>query len=295
MKLKNAPFTALTFASLLGLASLLQASVLVSEDFSYTNGALSGKNGGTGFSNAWSNSGFNVAAGVASADTEALRSFTAHTFGNSGTIWISYDWGYAAKPSENSSYGGLTFFAGGSERFLIGNPWPGSGHDKWQMNGSSQSSEINYGGMKTAVAKITLGAGATSTVELWVGPTGSPVNVSGAPIATATGRNLEGVDGIRIGGNDFGADNPQSFDHLLIGTTAADVDATSPPVLTTGTWTNTAGGQWSTTGNWLGNLVANGSDNTANFSTLRPYGCDRTKSRAIPLIRLRKGKCRVWF
>ena len=34
------------------------------------------------------------------------------------------------------------------------------------------------------------------------------------------------------------------------------------------TWTNTAGGTWGTAGNWLDNIVATGSGNTANFNTL---------------------------
>jgi autotransporter-associated beta strand protein len=35
-----------------------------------------------------------------------------------------------------------------------------------------------------------------------------------------------------------------------------------------GTWTNTAGGDYATPGNWAGNTVASGAGNTANFSTL---------------------------
>ena len=119
------------------------------------------------------------------------------------------------------------------------------------MNNGGTTSVLNYG-MKTGVAKITLGAGATSTVELWVGPTGSPVYVGGAPLATVTTANLEGVDGIRIMGRDCGDVN-SAFDNLLIGTTMADVDATDTPPPITATWTNTAGGQWGTAGNWLDN------------------------------------------
>jgi autotransporter-associated beta strand protein len=56
--------------------------------------------------------------------------------------------------------------------------------------------------------------------------------------------------------------------------TVANIDnltitATAPPPATiSGTWTNLAGGPWSTAGNWLGNLVATGSGSTADFSTL---------------------------
>ena len=228
MKRQKTPLAALACASLLASAAPSNAAVLVSEDFSYADGGLNGQNGGTGFSGGWSSS-TNVTGGVSTGDSPSTRSL-ATAFASSGTIWISFDWGYAADPSEAASYGGLTFYIGGTETFLIGNTWPGSGHDLWQMNGSIQTAEVNYGGMKTGVAKITLGSGATSTVDLWVGATGSPVDVSGAPIATSLNREFAGVNGIRINGHDFGnGGNTQSFDNLLIGTTMADVDAVPEP------------------------------------------------------------------
>ena len=224
MDLKNTQLAILTCASLLGAAALSRAEVIISEDFTYADGGLSGQNGGTGFSAAWSSSS-NVAGGVSTGTDPSTRSLST-PFPSSGTLWISFDWGYAARPSENASFGGLTFYIGSSEKFLIGNTWPGSGHDVWHMNDAGSTGVTNYGVMKTGVAKITLGAGATSSVELWVGPAGSPVNVSGPPLSTASGRELAGVNGIRIGGNDFGASNPQNFDNLLVGTSMADVDAT---------------------------------------------------------------------
>ena len=256
MQLKKSHLAALTCAALLGSTALSQAAVLVSEDFSYGDGPLNGQNGGTDFSDAWSSS-VNVAGGVVGGNNPSFRNFST-AFASSGILWVSFDWGHDS--STGSAYGGLTFYVGGTEKFLIGNTWDPS---TWNMNGATPTS-VSSVGIKTGVAKITLGAGATSTVELWVGPTGSPVYVGGAPIATATGREFEGVNRIRIMGN-----NDQKFDNLLIGTTIVDVDATDiiPPP-TTNTWTNTAGGEWGTAGNWLDNAVGGGSGNIADFSTL---------------------------
>lgn len=266
MKVKNTRLALLSCAAFLVLPS--QATLLVSEDFSYADGGLSGQNGGAGFSGAWTSS-TNVTGGVVTGNSPSSRSLST-PFPSSGTIWISFDWGNSTKPSENGSYGGLTFFIGGGEKFLIGNTWPGAGHDVWQMNSAPQTSVPNYPSMQTAVAKITLGEGAGSNVELWVGPVGSPVDVSGPPLSTVTGRELAGVDGLRINGADFGGSgNAQSFDNLLIGTTVSDVDATdAPPPPTTATWTNLASGQWDTVSNWLDDTVGTGGGNTANFNTL---------------------------
>ena len=268
MKLRKTPFAAIIFVSLLGSAVDSQADVLVSENFNgYADGNLNGQNGGVGFSDAWSSS-VNVGSGLVGGNAPSFRNFTSATFGNSGTLWVSFDWGYSAKPTENGSYGGLTFYASGGERFLIGNTWPGSGHDVWRMTGAGSTTELNYPLMKTAVAKITLGAGSSSTVELWIGPTGAPVDVSGPAIATTTTANLEGVNGIRIMGQDFG-NVSSAFDNFVIGTTIADVPAfDTPPTVNSGTWTNAAGGTWATAGNWSGNVVATGSGSTADFSTL---------------------------
>jgi len=280
MKLKNTALAALTCAALIGSAALSQADVLVSETFDYDDGPLDGQNGGIGFNGAWTST-TNVTSGVVEGNAPSFRLFSS-PFGSSGTLWVSFDWGNSAAPTQNEAYGGLTFYAGavdsgftegpgGTERFLIGNTWePIEDFDVWRMSGSGPTMELNYPSMKTAVARITLGTGATSTVELWVGPTGSPVDVSGAAMATSTGRNLEGLDGIRIMGQDFGSGgSTQRFANLVIGTTAADVGATdSPSAPITATWSNPAGGEWGAEGNWLANVVATGSGSTADFSTL---------------------------
>ena len=254
--------SALICASLLGSAALSQAAVIIAEDFSYADGSLDPNNGGTNFSQEWQSTDLNVTTGVATGNAAARRDFSANEFASTGTIWVSFDWGFSATPQEGGSYGGLTFYEDGAERFLIGNTWPGTGHDFWSMNGASVSSESNVG-MKTGVARITLGADATSTVDLWVGTIGSPVDVSGAALLTATGRDLAGVDGIRINGSS-GNSASQSFDNLLIGTSLLDIDATR----STAVWTNTAGGTWSTAGNWLDDFAGGGSGKTADFNTL---------------------------
>jgi hypothetical protein len=225
MKRKNTRLAALTCAAFVGTAALSQAAVIIADDFSYTDGSLNGQNGGTGFSGAWS-SNSNVSGGAAAtvgANSTATRSFSS-AFASTGTIWISFDWGYDSTPANGNSYGGLTFYTGGTENFLIGNTWPDpSPHNVWSINGAAVSSESNVG-MKTAVARIQLGTGAASTVDLWVGGTGSPVDVSGAALLTSTGLDLDGVDGIRILGYSGNGAN-QGFDNLVIGTTMADVDA----------------------------------------------------------------------
>ena len=251
--------TTLTCASLLGSAALSRAEVLVSEDFTYPDGGLNGQTGGKGFSAAWTSSS-NVTGAVSTGNGASTRSL-ATPFPSSGTLWLSFDWGFAANPHPQAQFGGITFFKGAEERFLIGDVWDTG---VWSMNGASATSEANHGGMKTGVAKITLGAGANSTVALWVGPAGSPVDVSGAPMAMATERNLEGVDSIRIMGSSFDANIHQSFDNLVIGTTVKDVDA----IAVAATWSNPAGGSWGKAGNWLGDKMPTGHGVTVDFNTL---------------------------
>lgn len=227
----NSRLAAMACASLIASGAMSQAAVIIAEDFSYGDGSLAFQGGGTGWGgNVWFNTSTSVSGGVAGGggDSSARRNFAA-TLGNTGTIWVSFDWGNSGKPTENGSYGGITFYetqadSDSNQRFLIGNTWPGSGHDVWQMTNGTATTELNYSGMKTAVARMDLGAG---TVSLWLGATGSPVDVSGTPIATASGLSLTNLGGIRINGLDNNV--AQSFDNLVIGEFLTDVDAIPEP------------------------------------------------------------------
>ena len=90
MKVKHTKLTALTCAALLGSAALSHAAVIISENFSYGDGGLTGQNGGTGFSNAWQSTSLTVTGGVAVGDADSRRDFTGNAFGSSGTIWLSF-------------------------------------------------------------------------------------------------------------------------------------------------------------------------------------------------------------
>jgi hypothetical protein len=264
---------ALTCASILGFAALSRAAVIVSDDFnSYSNGGLAYQSyQGTGFGGVWYDpSGtINVTTGVVNGDGNAKRDFSPNAFGSSGTLWLSFDWGHDSS-NTSGTYGGLTFFEGGTERLLIGNTWNAA---TWDMNGASPTTVISSIGIKTGVARITLGVGAASTVDLWVGNTGSAVDVSGAPMATTTGRDLDGVNIIRIMGN-----NAQTFDNFVIGQSNIDVEGIIP----TGTWSNAAGGLWGAAGNWSSTLVGGGSGNTALLNTLN-ITADTTVNLDTPL------------
>ncbi len=268
MKLKNTPLAALTCASLLGSAALSQADVLWQLDFnSYADGNIENQAVGAGFPGNWYNGSATVTTGVVtSGNSKAdLGSSFSAAVGATGTLWLSFDWGHNSDNANNyvDTYGGLTFFVSGwtpetgstfSEKGLIGNTW---NNPNWNT-----TSESNIG-MKTGVAKITLSDTGSDTVELWVGATGSPVDVSGTPMATLS-MELSDVNCLRINGG-----NAQNFDNLVIGEFMGDVDATVPSVPpASGTWTNTAGGLWDTAGNWSGDIVATGSGSTADFNTL---------------------------
>ncbi len=267
MELKNTSLAAVACASLFGSAALSQAGLLVSENFSYADGGLNGQSGGMGFGgNTWFNSNSSVSGGVAvgGGDSSSKRNLAA-SLGTAGTIWVRFDWGNSEATAEWNSYGGLTFYNGtahgGTESFLIGNPWAyAPTQTRWNISGGSGSPNStipNSPGMKSGVAKLDLGAG---TVSLWVGATGTTIDVARTPDASSSGLNLANLQGIRINGWS-GNSASQNFDNLVIGTTMADVDAAA-----TATWSNPAGGQWGTADNWLDNIVGGGG--TADFNTL---------------------------
>lgn len=233
MKSRNTYLTALTGTALIGSVALSQAAVIVSDDFEYgAFSSLFGQNGGTGFSNAWYNggAGSNIyVAGVALGIDPSKRDLAA-TIGDTGTLWVSFDWSINYRSKNDppgytqdgaiEGWGGLTFFNGGAEKLFIGNIYQ---QDTWHLLGAD-SGIADYGARQTAVIEITMNLGATDTARLWVGATGSPVDVSGAAAATVSGFDLSGVGTIRIMGQ-----AEQTFDNLIIGTTMTDVDAIPEP------------------------------------------------------------------
>jgi fibronectin-binding autotransporter adhesin len=266
----------LTCASLLGSAALSQADVIVSESFDYDDGPLSGKTGGTGWSNhSWFQTSTAVSGGVAGGggDSSARHNFNA-SLGATGTVWVRFDWGNSEAPAENNSYGGITFYTGSADldanqNFLIGNPWTSNpAAAQWNISGGTgdNGTDVSNIGMKSGLAKLDLGAG---TISLWVRATGTTIDVSDTADASVSGLDLTNLGGIRINGYS-GNGASQSFDNLTIATTMAEVNAidTPPPTPNSGTWANTAGGTWGTAGNWVDSIEASGSDNTAYFNTL---------------------------
>jgi hypothetical protein len=225
MKLKNKITTvALSCVSLIASAALSQAAVLWSLDFNgYTDGDLNANSvGQPGFpGNFFDGSAFVTTGVVTSGNTKAEldKTFSA-AVGPTGTIWLSFDWGHNNTGDHASTYGGLSFFESNypttpTEKGLIGNTWD---------NPNWNSTSVSNIGMKTGVAKITLSASGTDTVQLWVGAnTVDSVNVGGAAMATMN-MELSSVNAVRINGG-----NNQNFDNLIIGTTFGDVGAIPEP------------------------------------------------------------------
>lgn len=242
MKRRKLTLSALTCASLLGSAALSQAAVIIQENFDYANGGLDGKTGGTGFgSNVWFNTDASVDTGVAisaqNSGQVGRRNFDA-TLGTSATLnlatvlWVRFDWGHSAQVGAGSGYGGLTFYKGtvdgGSEYFLLGNPWWGAATDgDWNISGGSGDNYtgISSNGMKSGVAKFDLTAG---TVSLWVGATGTEIDVSDPADASVSGlADLGLIKGIRING--YNGQASQSFDNLTIASTLSEINAIPEP------------------------------------------------------------------
>jgi hypothetical protein len=232
MKNKQTHLAALACVSLIASAAVSQAAIIIQENFDYGNGGLNGQTGGSGWSShSWFQTTTNVSGGVAGGggDSSARHNFNT-SLGTTGTIWVRFDWGNSVAPQENGSYGGLTFYQTQAdldvnERFLIGNTWPGSGHDVWRMTNSGATTILNHSGMKSGLAKLDLAAG---TASLWVRATGTTIDVSDTPDATSSGLALTNLGGIRINGSS-GNSASQSFDNLIIGTTLLDVNAIPEP------------------------------------------------------------------
>jgi hypothetical protein len=227
MKQKNTHLAVLTCAAFLGSAALSKGVVLWSNSFDGDNADVQYDSVGPGWPGNYFDqqggtvsivSGVMTTNGFAAIKADTNTTFSA-TVGATGTLWLSFDWG---QNTQQSSWGGLTFFGSSlNELGKIGNT-DNSGF--WNTGNATPTSIISTQGMRTGVARIVLGGAGNSTVDLWVGATGSPVNVSGAALATATNMNLGDTRYFRFMGGDA-----QTLDNFVVGTTMADVDAVPEP------------------------------------------------------------------
>jgi hypothetical protein len=228
MKPKNTKLAALTCAAFIGAAATSQAAVIWSNTFDGDNADVQYDPVGPG----WPGNYFDQQGGTVSitsgvltgtGGTAAIKADTDTTFsatvGAPGTLWLSFDWGQV---TAQNSWGGITFFnSANSEIGKIGNT-DNSGF--WNVGGATPTSTVSTQGMKTGVARIVLAAAGPSTVDLWVGVTGSPVDVSGAALATSTALTLNDTRYFRFLGGDA-----QTLDNFVVGTTMLDVDAIPEP------------------------------------------------------------------
>lgn len=201
--------------------------IIASDDFSYGDGGLVGNNGGIGFSDAWSGGSFNVSGGTVTGDGNAFRTLST-PLGNSGVVWLSFDWGFAG---DSTTYGGVSLFIGSSEQAIIGDTF---GQKVWSIAGynvpvpplvAGNSAVSNISGVRTAVAKLTLGTGTSGMIDLWVGDNAiDPVDVSDTTHLTVTGFALANIDVVRLG---TGANS--TYDNLILATTASEVGAVPEP------------------------------------------------------------------
>jgi hypothetical protein len=218
---------ALASLALLHSASLSQAAVLWSNTFDGDNADVQYDAVGAGWPGNWFDqqggtvsitSGVMTTTGFAAIKADTNTTFS-DTVGEFGTLWMSFDW---EQVTAQNSWGGITFF--GSSLNELGKVGNTDNSGFWNAGNATPTSTISTQGMKTGVARIVLGGAGNSTVDLWVGATDSPVNVSGTALATATNMNLSDTRYFRFMGGDS-----QRLDNFVVGTTMASVGAVPEP------------------------------------------------------------------
>ncbi len=234
-------------SGILGAGALLmaagaQAATIAYDDFA-TDRELDGSSGGSGFSTNWYDGSYTISGGIVSGTGNALRGLES-TLGSNGTVWVSFD----MERTSGDSYGGLSLFEGSTERLIIGDRYKAG---VWCLDhaGTAYSDAAVDGGIKTAVAKITLGAGSSSIVELWVGTNNTDdVECSGLADATVAAGTLANVDTVRIGAGFI-----MDFADLILADSIADV----PAVLGgDNVYSAFTAGLWSESANWSGGVPA---------------------------------------
>jgi PEP-CTERM motif len=239
--MKISAVLSLTLAVMPCLVSTSQAALIAYEGFDYTAGAnaLSGKNGGTGWSGAWSAVDNNIVSpGLSYSTLQTSGNYAvtdANGFGDgsvrlfssaqSGTIWFS---GLVQSNNSGSGFVGLNLIDSSNNNGALGfgQRFNQANLDLYgdRTNGAQQqSSGISSSSLSFVAAEINLSAG---TVTWYVNPTGlgSGSAPTGSSFTGSTTFSSFTAIGVGLRGN-----TSANFDEIRIGTTWQDVSPTAVP------------------------------------------------------------------
>ncbi len=242
-------------AALVGSSS---AAIIASDDFNYTDGALAGQNGGTGWASAWENrigngagntdQGDAVTSGVATVfgDNSAVFDDQGTTYRNltstvaaSGSVWVSVDMAFTEGLS-TSSFVSLQFRTGDAPAtgdptdnangaWRVGNEWTSL---NWSVSTNTLNSTTTTPTSSTALDNLLVHIDYTAgTSSLWVNSVdGVPLGAADAQIA-GTPSSFDTVL-LRAGGGGT-TFREMTLDNLTLATLESDV-RTIPEPATTG-------------------------------------------------------------
>lgn len=247
MKIKRiVPSRFLLCAILLCAVSVsANAAIIASEAFDYTDGPLTGNNGGTGWSGAFTDGGNSLTVASSQIDESGgpgevginfrgLSTIINLTNIPGGEVWMGFDGQIELVGSYG--FGGISPFQGTGEKGIIGAIL---GRDWFSVWGNS-TSDLGSGPLRIVV-KFDLN---THAIELWNGTIGSTVDVGVAPLHTGN-FNINGTDNLRFSLNSTNAGGSIQIDNFVLATTAVEV-------VTAGTIKNPSFENWSATGDYVG-------------------------------------------
>lgn len=224
------------------LSGGVTADLIVSDDFSYPDGALAGNDGGTGWGWEWENT---AAGTVDVVDGQASFTYTIEDgggfqskeanrwmgdwFGDDETdIWLRATVQKTQDNGSNESFGGIGFFADSTEVGLLGDFWAGDGEALntwaagWGPGGVGESPDKLVTDLSDVIAHINY---VSNEIEVWVNA--DPSNL-GDP--NFVGSGIAVFNAIRFrGGSTAAGTESWTYDNFLLGTAPSDVGIGESP------------------------------------------------------------------
>lgn len=210
--MKTITLTSVAAASL--LACNLNAAIIAEDDFS-------GLGSGTGWAAASDWGAGNVSGGEYSASGQNFREFASTINNTSGTeFWVSLDVAIAS-----NSWGGISFYNGGTEVLLFGRD---TTTEFWGIDGNNVTDTYTTTPWVAGESVRLLGraqydvngGGDPDQVSLWVNPTDtSSIAALGSPDATVADNNLGPYTQVRLGTGSTGL----TVDNLVISTDLSSI------------------------------------------------------------------------
>jgi hypothetical protein len=233
-------------AAMLVAAACAQASIIGSDSFSYADGSLDGKSGGTGWTpgggspTQW-NKAFGNSAAVTAGSVSTFNGGSYREYGAAiqatGAVYFGVDMTLSSNAVVSQRYAGVSSYDFGNERIKFGKTWSATTFGLDGHGAHATSIPIVAGQTYRIVGSIQWDTGGgQGRLKMWVNPDAADFDtvlgngvLTTADLVVNYGSTGNWNNGVRLASGGSNDNAPATYDNLIVATTFAEAAAVPEP------------------------------------------------------------------